>query len=75
MFGSSFMPCRDCGASVEQGETLAHSCDPDRLLDYHLFGLRSEVARLDDSVRAFLNSPTGRFEVWQAHRDVRRKGR
>ncbi len=42
-------------------------------MDFHLFALRSDVGRLEESVTAYLDSPTGRFEVWQARREVRGK--
>jgi hypothetical protein len=73
MFRSRFMPCAECGASVDRADPSAHACDLDRLVDYHLFGLRSEVARLEESVAAFLDSAAGRFEVWLARREVRRR--
>ena len=57
MFGSRFMPCHDCGASVDRDDPSAHVCDPDRLVDFHLFALRSDVERLEDSVTAYLDSP------------------
>jgi len=71
MFGSRFMPCHDCGASVDHHDPSAHVCDPDELVDFHLFALRSDVGRLEESVTAYLDSPTGRFDVWQARREVR----
>jgi hypothetical protein len=71
MFGSRFMPCTDCGASVDRADSSAHACDPDRLVDYHLFGLRGDVGRLQERIAEFLESPIGRFEVWQARRVVR----
>jgi hypothetical protein len=74
MFRSRFMPCRDCGASVDRDDTSAHACDPDRLVAYHLFGLRADLARLEESVIAFFDSPTGRFETWQAWHLVRGEG-
>jgi hypothetical protein len=73
MFRSRFMPCRECGASVDREETSAHVCDPDRLVDFHLFALRFDLGRLEQSILAFLDSPIGRYEVWQARRDVRRR--
>jgi hypothetical protein len=71
MFGSQFMPCHDCGASVDHHDPSEHVCDPDELVDFHLFALRSDVERLEEGVTAYLDSPTGRFEVWQAGREVR----
>ena len=73
MFRSRFMPCRDCGASVDREDPSAHECDPVRMVDFQLFALRTDVGRLEESVSAFLDSPTGRYEVWQARRAVRRR--
>ena len=73
MFGSRFMPCHDCGASVDRHDPRLHVCDPEHLVDFHLFALRSDVERLEESVTTYLDSPTGRFEVWQARREVQRK--
>ena len=39
MFLSRFMPCTECGASVERAQTVEHRCDPERLLDFRMFGL------------------------------------
>ena len=73
MFGSRFMPCHDCGASVDRHDPAEHLCDPEHLVDFLLFALRSDVERLEESVTAYLDSPTGRFEVWRARRKVQRK--
>ena len=73
MFGSRFMPCHDCGASIDGHDPSEHVCDPEHLVDFHLFALRSDVERLEESVTTYLDSPTGRFEVWQARREVQRK--
>lgn len=73
MFESRFMPCTECGASVERSETDAHRCEPERLLDFQMFGLRHDIAHLEHRVREHLNSSRGRFEVWLAARDVRRR--
>ena len=72
MFGSRFMPCPECGESVDREEPGPHVCDPDRLVAHHLFGLRSDVARLEESIAEYLESPSGQYEAWQARRVVRR---
>ena len=71
MFPSRFMPCTECGASVERARTDEHRCDPERLLDFRMFGLRDEIAALEASLKAFLDSPSGRFHRWLAAREVR----
>jgi hypothetical protein len=64
-----YMPCSDCGAAVERARRDEHLCERDRLVDYQMFQLRDEVAAIDNELSAYLDSPQGRFEVWQAERD------
>jgi hypothetical protein len=71
-FASRYMPCDECGASVAAEEREGHTCDPERLLEYRLFQLRGEIARLDEAVGEYLDSPHGRFEQWLAERERRR---
>lgn len=71
-FGSRFMPCLECGASVEQDALEAHACEIDRKADFELFQLRCGVAAFEDDVGAFLESARGRFELWYAARERRR---
>jgi hypothetical protein len=72
VFGSRFMPCPECGASLDRVESTAHRCETERMLDYQMFGLRAGVERLETSLREHLETPIGRFEMWLAARDVRR---
>jgi hypothetical protein len=75
MFGfpqSRFMPCAECGASVER-DVGTHLCEPERLVDFRLFQLREEIARFDDQLAAWLESARGRFAAWIAERDRRRE--
>jgi hypothetical protein len=62
------MPCPDCGASHERIERANHVCERERWLDYQLFQLREELAAYDTQLRAYLDSPRGRFELWYAAR-------
>ena len=71
MFLSRFMPCTECGASVERAQTDEHRCDPERLLDFRMFALRDEVAAFEANLTAFLDGPSGQFHRWLAARDVR----
>ncbi len=66
------MPCTECGASVARGERDAHVCDAERRLEFELFQLRAVIAAFDDELAAYLDSPQGRFEAWDAER--RRNG-
>jgi hypothetical protein len=73
MFGSfpqpRFMPCADCGVSVEQAEADAHVCDREQWLDFRLFQLRDEIAGFDAQFAAWLLSARGRFAAWLAERE------
>ncbi len=69
MYRSRYMPCSECGASVEQTASASHACDIERRLAYELFQLREEIARFEADVTAFLDSAPGRFEVWYARRE------
>lgn len=64
----SFMPCAECGASVARGDRDAHECDGERRLDYQVHQLREEIAALDESFGAYLETPDGRFAAWDAER-------
>ena len=75
MFGPSpqsrYMPCAECGASVERSASGAHECDAERLLDFRLFQLRGEIAAFDTQLAAWLDSTSGRFATWLAERERR----
>lgn len=71
MFRSRYMPCDECGASVDRVVLVSHECSPERLGDYRMFGLRAEVAQLEAGVRRYLATAPGRFESWLAARQVR----
>ena len=71
MFTSRFMPCADCGASVERAVASDHRCSAERLVDYRMFALRHDIASFEARLGRFLQSAAGRFEVWLAARQVR----
>ena len=71
MFRSRFMPCPECGASVDRTAPGPHACSRERRADYQAFALRDEVAQLEAGVRSYLASASGRFESWLAARHVR----
>jgi hypothetical protein len=60
------MPCDDCGASIAREERTDHRCDGERRLDYVIFLHRAEVEAFDDELSRYLESPQGRFAVWDA---------
>jgi hypothetical protein len=71
VFLSRFMPCPDCGESLERGAAGLHQCRKDRVVDYQMFRLRDEVDSFESRLRAYLLTSTGRFDVWLAARRVR----
>ena len=72
MFFSRFMPCDECGASVDRFASEPHRCDPQRRLEYQLWILRDGIERLEDDMVAYLRTPAGKFESFLASRRVRR---
>jgi hypothetical protein len=64
----AFMPCPDCGASVARAESDRHVCEQERYLDYQLFAEREGVEAFEDDFGAYLDSPEGQFEQWDAER-------
>lgn len=71
LFLSRFLPCGECGASVERTRLAEHRCDPDRRVEFTVFGMREGIARFDRDLHAYLRSAHGRFEAWYAARQVR----
>jgi len=75
MFGSfpqsPYMPCAECGASVERAAAGVHECDRERLLDFRLFQLREEIVVFDAQLTEWLASARGRFATWIAERERR----
>jgi hypothetical protein len=65
---SRYMPCPECGASLGSEDPAEHSCDPTRRVEFQMFRMRAELARLEDEVAEYLRSPEGRFELWYAER-------
>lgn len=65
---SQYMPCPRCGASVAVADRSDHVCDAERRVEYELFQLREDVARLGPEIGEYLDSPQGRFEQWCAER-------
>ena len=74
MFPSRYMPCPDCGASLERRDD-AHECERKRWLEFQLFQLREEVDGFEAELAEYLTSPRGRFELYYAERErARRRG-
>ena len=75
MFGSfpqsRYMPCTECGTSVDRTAAASHTCDRERALDFRLFQLRDEIAAFDAQLAAWLTTARGRFAAWIAERDRR----
>ena len=71
MYMSRYMPCEECGESVDRAAPVPHECTPERRTAYRMFGLRGGVARLERDWQDYLDSALGRFEVWLAAQEVR----
>lgn len=69
-----YMPCSDCGAAVEQAKKDEHVCNRTRLVDFQMFQLREEVAGVEEELGEYFDTPQGRFELWWAERERRRRG-
>jgi hypothetical protein len=72
MFPSRYMPCPNCGDSLERRQASDHVCAAERRLDYQMFQLRGHVERLDAQFGAYLETRRGQFERWYAERRRRR---
>ena len=72
MFLSRFMPCSECGDSIDRTVPLSHQCDPERRAAYAMYALRPEIDAFEDLLQEYLTGSDGRFEVWMAARHVRR---
>ena len=68
MFPSRFMPCPDCGASLDRHDHT-HECQRERWLEFQLFQLRDEIDKLEAELAEYLASPPGRFELYYAERE------
>lgn len=70
MFSFSRVPCPECGEAVDQPQADAHTCDPQRRLEFQLRALQGEVLAFDRQLEEWLSSREGRFQVWLAAREV-----
>ena len=68
-----FLPCPDCGESVAVEAQSEHVCEEERWATYQLHQLREEITSLEGQVAAYLDSPRGRFEAWDAARRRERR--
>jgi hypothetical protein len=71
VFVPRFMPCPQCGESVERSAMRDHTCDRDRRVEHQLLGLREDMAAFETQMQDYLATEGGRFEVWLAARHVR----
>ncbi|MFC4784379.1 hypothetical protein ACT8ZV_07895 [Nocardioides sp. MAHUQ-72] len=71
MFKSRFMPCPECGASVDLSRSGEHACSPEQRAEFQMQLLRDEVAHLETGFQRFLTTAEGQFESWLAARRVR----
>jgi hypothetical protein len=66
VFGSRYLPCDECGTSLDRDASDQHACDPERRLDFQLFQQRTAVGDFDDELGAYLASAQGQFASWYA---------
>ena len=71
MFSSRFVPCEECGASVDRYAAQPHRCDARQRADYQMFMHRDEIAGFEDAFTEYLGTTVGRFETFLAMRRVR----
>lgn len=71
MYVSRFMPCEECGESLDRAVASTHRCDPQRRVDFHMFALRDGIAAFEIRLHQHLDTPAGRFEAWLAAHRVR----
>ena len=68
MFGFPYrMACPDCGAAVET-TARDHVCDEEHRLSHQMSLLRTRIDTFEDDLRAWLETPQGRFASWDASR-------
>jgi hypothetical protein len=71
VFSSRFMPCTQCGESVDRFAAVAHHCNLERSVDHKISALHEEIAMFESQLQEFLATPRGSFESWLAARRVR----
>jgi hypothetical protein len=69
MFPSRYLPCPECGDSLDRSSGDPHVCEEERRLDFLVFQRRGELASFEDELTAYLASPRGRFELFYAERE------
>jgi hypothetical protein len=71
VFSSRFLPCTQCGESVDRFAAVAHHCNLDRSVDHQMSALREDIEMFEARLQEFLTTPRGSFEAWLASRRVR----
>lgn len=64
----SYMPCDECGVSVDQSRKEFHECDEIKRLDYQMFLLKEEIDSFEDQLKRYLDSKQGQFDMFYASR-------
>lgn len=68
-----YLPCPECGFSIESAAFDEHECDEERRLDHQMFQLRHLVGRFEWEFRLWLATPAGRFAAYWAEYDRARR--
>ncbi len=69
-----YMPCPLCGTSIARGRQELHRCDPHHRRHHELATSRAEIQAFEAELGTYLDSPSGRFELWYAERERRASG-
>jgi hypothetical protein len=69
---SSTNPCPQCGEAVRPSDRGVHKCEEEEWLIFQMAHLTVRVQQLEPEIRAYLDSPRGRFEAWCAKRERRK---
>ena len=69
----AFMPCPECGVSLERRAAARHTCTEEQRLAFLLVQLRQGIESFERDLADYLTTARGRFEVWYAERQRRRR--
>jgi hypothetical protein len=64
----AYLDCPACGTSVSADHLPAHTCDARHRRDQATRILAAAAGELEADIRAYLESPRGRFELFYAQR-------
>jgi hypothetical protein len=71
MFSSRYLPCPECGGTIDQAMPAVHECLRARLAEHQVAEPLDGVEQFEADLQAYLATTAGRFETWIAARKVR----